>query len=141
MEFEKSTFASSLPLLRQQCLKPPSMRSENICFLIVSFPSNLAIKDDESYQSLFKPIIGKLHQVPSSKSAHLIHSFSRASFWYNCWGVKPSEIVRICKIFSKSRSSRMQDFLLLFLAQFSMRIMYYSGESCLLSTIMLLWFQ
>ena len=33
--------------------------------------------DDESYHSLFKPIIGKLHQVPSSKSAHLIHSFSR----------------------------------------------------------------
>ncbi|KAK7817357.1 hypothetical protein CFP56_042971 [Quercus suber] len=40
--------------------------------------------------------------------------FERASFWYNCWGVKPSEIVRICKIFSKSRSSRMQDFLMFF---------------------------
>ena len=64
----------------------------------------------------------------SNKPSFLFYPLCRASFWYNCWGVKPSEIVQIYKIFSKSRSSRMQDFLLLFLAQFSMRIMYYSGE-------------
>ena len=54
----------------------------------------------------------------SNMPSFLFSPFCRASFWYNCWGVKPSEIVQICKIFSKSRTSRMQDFLLLFLAQF-----------------------